>query len=158
MAANFGTYVCKHFIKKEVKIQYLEATSVRQILFSLLHKMPALFLTKLKCKWMHISQWGRNFNVSVITLSSVFWAISRYATCLTLVWKYSVWFLQKPKWHHLFGGVLQSHRNPLHREQSRGHKKIPANVYYMSFLSQLDFSICNHWAGLWKHPNFREEK
>lgn len=35
---------------------------------------------------------------------------------------------EEAKLHDLFGVVSQSHLNPLHEEQSRGHKKVAANV------------------------------
>lgn len=35
---------------------------------------------------------------------------------------------EEAKQHDLFGVVSQSHLNPLHEEQSRGHKKVAANV------------------------------
>lgn len=53
MAANSQSMTINHFMERELKIQDLGATSVRQILFSTRVKMLVLYLTKPKCKRIH---------------------------------------------------------------------------------------------------------
>lgn len=132
-------------------MQYLGATSVRQILSGTAIKMPVLYLTKLTCKWV-TSQWGEKFQCKCYHFKFCFWAISKCGNLPDIRLKILIEVFAGSKGHHLFGVVSQLHL------KKQGVQENVCKWIMDVTLEPVYFSICYPWSLLCKKSQFQMAK